>query len=260
MKKSVSIVLCVLLAVPVFCSCLSSGRPAATEAPDATEAPAVYTNTAYPVEIRYDRSWLDPAFAKTRDRYTIDDLLEALGGLRVTGTTAEGTDDKTDIIRLIYDGGAEETFEFESGLWIRDGVRYTVEGYNKVADVLDSMMEHFGGCELPSKFTGTPCVDDADGYYRIFFGGGYGLGCGAFFTGFDGEWFENGTLFTWGVFDDVLHVFPQGGDERQYPVSYGEKTIRLGDMPLSETYPQELNALCDQWTGIGRRIEAELGQ
>lgn len=260
MKKLVVLFACVFIALILLSSCTPAGKPAATEAPNATEAPAVYTNTLNAVEVRYDRNWLDPAFAKTRDLYTIGDLIEALEGLVVSGTTAKTTDDKTDIIRIICDDGTEEVFEFEDGVWIRDGARYEVEGYENVKKVLDKMMEKFGGYELPAKFTGTPYVDDKDGYYWIFFGGGYGLGCGAFFTGFDGDWFENGTLFTWGVFDDVLHVFPEGGDERQYPVSYEERAIRLGDMTLSETYTSDLNALCNQWAGVGKRIEAALGQ
>ena len=260
MKKIRAAALVMLLALTLFCSCLPTVGPKTTFAPAGTEAPAVYTQTAYPKEVRLERDWLDPGFARTGDRYTIDDIIEALEGLRVTGTVQSSADDRTEIIRFIYEDGSEDRFEFEDGVWVKDGVRYSVEGYENVSRALDSMMEHFGGYELPTKFTGTPYIDDAEGYYWIFYGGGYGLGCGAYFTGFDGEWLENGTLFTWGVYDGVLHIFPEGEDEMQYPVSYGERSIGLGDMTLSETYTSELSALYTQWAGVGKRIEAELGR
>ena len=258
MKKHLIVLSAALCAVLLLLGACSPGAdPGKTVAPQTQEI-RVRESGDHPERIRYERGDSPADQAKTGDTYTIDDVLEALDDLTVREAVTVDADAEEDVIILVGADGSEERVVFRGGALLKNGVYYRTDGFDALRKVLDKMMENFGGYDHPYAFTATPFQDDGDGYYWIF----YEAGCGARFTGFDGEWFVDGQLFTWGVDEGVLYLFPVGGEEEQYPVAYGETVdddnIYLGEITLNEVYPRELDALYVQWVPIGRQIQAKL--
>lgn len=262
MKKRLAFISLVLCAVLLFlCACSSGGDPGKTAAPagTGTQELRIRESDEYPASIRYERGETAEDRAKTGDRYTMDDVLEALDAMAVKEAVTPAADAAEEAIVFVYADGTEERVEFRGEALLKNGAYYRLEGFEALRTVLDKMMENFGGYDHPYAFTATPFRDDRDGYYWIFFEAGHG----ARFTGFDGDWFVGEQLFQWGVDDGVLHIFPVGGEEETYPVAYGETVdddnIYLGEVTLNEVYPKELDALYVQWVPIGKKIAEKLG-
>lgn len=269
MKKT-TVLFAVLCAVLLFCSC-SSGQKTDTEPASSngsSQELKVRESAEYPVRIRYEHTRDDrtpgenaASRANTTDTYTIDDLLEAVGGLTIAEPTTVDTDGTPDVIVFVYADGSEERAEFRGGALLKDGVYYHTEGFDALQKVFDKMLENFCVLEQSYAFTATPYQDDREGLYWAF----YGNGCGARFTGFDGDWFTGERLFRWGVDteEDVLYIFPDGGEEEAYPLTVDhtvdDTTIDLGAFSLKEVYPKELDALYVQWVPVGNRIAEKLG-
>ncbi|MBQ6065479.1 MAG: hypothetical protein IJK89_01535 [Clostridia bacterium] len=264
-----------LFAVPcavllLFCAC-NSGQKADTEPASSSNGEAqelkVRESAERPVRVRYERLRNDrtpgenaAAKANTTDSYMIDDLLAAIDGLTIAEPTTVDADETPDVIFFLYEDGSEERAEFLGGALRRDGTCYRTEGFDALRAVLDRMLENFCVLEQSYAFTATPYQDDRDGRYWIFYGNGYG----ARFTGFDGDWFTGEQLYGWGVDteENILYVFPDGGEEEAYPLTVNhtvdDTTIELGAFTLKEVYPKELDALYVQWAPIGDRIKARL--
>ncbi len=262
-------VLCAVLLL--FCSCSSGQKtePEPTSSNGAAQELKVRESAEYPVRIRYEHTRDDrtpgenaAARANTTDTYTIDDLLEAVDGLTIAEPTAVDANETPDVIFFIYEDGSEERVEFRGGALAKDGVYYRTEGYDALQKVFDKMLENFCVLEQSYAFTATPYQDDRGGLYWAF----YGNGCGASFTGFDGDWFTGERLFRWGVDteENVLYIFPDGGEEEAYPLTVNhtvdDTTIDLGAFTLKEVSPKELDALYVQWTPVGDRIAEKLGE
>ena len=260
MKKLIclSIALCMLL---LLCSCSSGKKPGGSPEPASAETQAVKVRegSGYPALLRYERTRGETLEkAKTDDTYTMDDVLEAIDGLRITQAVTPDAGAGTDAIIFVDKDGGEERVEFCGGALLKNGTYYRAEGFEALQRALDKMMENFGGLEHPYSLTAQPFQDDRDGLYWIFFEAGHG----ARFTGFDGDWFVGEQLFTWGVDEGILCIFPAGGEEEQYPLTFSDsiddKTVSLGELTLKEVYPKELEALYNQWVPIGRQIKAKL--
>ena len=260
MKKTVFLCF-VLIAVLLLCACASDKAPENTTAPPSADTQEIRARDGAfePVSIRYERipAGAAPQKAKTGEKYMVDAVLEAVDALEIKEPVTADERKTTDVIVLIDADGNEERMEFCGGAFLKDGTYYRTEGFEALQSALDKLLESFGGDDYPTAFTATPFQDDRDGLYWIFF-----HGHGARFTGFDGEWFVGEQLFTWGVDEGVLYVYPVGGEKELYPVSYGETVdddnIYLGEITLNEVYPQELDALYNRWVPIGAQIRERL--
>ena len=257
MKKTVCFIVLICTLAGLLCACGAGKDPGGATAP--AETLKVRESDFNPSEIRYERGETAADRAKTTDRYTIDDLLEALGRLTVKEKTTVDADTPEEVIVLVAGDGEFERLVFRGEALLIGTEFYRVEGLDALRPVLDQMMEQFGGYDHPYAFTATPFIDESSGCYWIF----YESGCGARFTGFDGTWFITGELIRWGVDEGVLYIFPADGETETYPFTYGEDVdddnIYLnGGITLRETYPKELDSLYAQWVPIGKEIEKRL--
>ncbi|MBQ7687847.1 MAG: hypothetical protein IJT27_01385 [Clostridia bacterium] len=261
MMKKTGFLWVLLIAVLLLGACASGKAPEDTTAPPAADTQEIkaWDGEIEPVSVRYARipAGAAPQKAKTGEKYMIDAVLGALDALAVKEAVTADEGKTTDVIVLIDADGNEVRVDFCGGALLKNGAYYRTEGFDALQSELDRLLESFGGYDYPTAFTATPFQDDRDGLYWIFF-----HGHGARFTGFDGEWFTGEQLFTWGVDEGVLYVYPMGGDKEEYPVSYGETVdddnIYLGELTLNEVYPKELDALYVRWVPIGAQIRERL--
>lgn len=261
MMKKTGFLCFVLIVVLLLSACVSGKTPENTTAPPAADTQEIKARDgeAEPISIRYERipAGAAPQKAKTGEKYMIDAVLQAVDALIIKEPVTADDGKTTDVIVLIDADGNEERVEFCGGALLKNGTYYHTEGFDALQSELDRLLESFGGYDYPTAFTATPFQDDRDGLYWIFY-----HGHGARFTGFDGEWFVGEQLFTWGVDDGMLYVYPVEGEKELYPVAYGETVddddIYLGEITLHEVYPKELDALYVRWVPIGDQIRERL--
>ena len=106
----------------------------------------IYFEIRTPVRAIYDRVWEYGDTVETEDPEIIDEIVEALRIITISSKSVDySVEDFTDVVRLVFEDGSEETYVFEEYYYVSplDQKHYLVtQGLDRLRNVLDYMMEN----------------------------------------------------------------------------------------------------------------------
>lgn len=76
---------------------------------------------------------------KCDDPIVLDRLVQSLKDIKVSEKTAQRYDDDSDELTFHFEDGSEQVIFFEHGGLLKDNVRYVIEGYDAVKEILESI-------------------------------------------------------------------------------------------------------------------------